>query len=189
MGMSNRCDSTNWCHVIKEVGKDARFRIKLGTESSEQLKGTNPNAVLKKACVGKTILQIFVPEEMLDVCGVLAENGLESGCLDGMIFAFEDCMVEFNYGTFSLAGESIEEFSEVPADTEAYPCYYPVEHFVKLDYKGQTVTNCGYVDRDPTEVNWEQDGAMFGERIFVSLSGGKTFYLCSGECNTIIRLK
>lgn len=187
--MSNRSDSTNWRHVIKEAGKDARFRIKFGTESPNQFNGTNPNVVLKKACIGRTILQIFVPEEMLDVCGVLAENGLESGCLDGIIFAFEDRMVEFNFGTFGLAGERIEEFSEIPADTEAYPCYYPIEHFIKLNYKGQTVTNCGYVDADPSEVIWDQDRAMFGERIFVSLSGGKTFYLCSGECNTKIRLE
>ena len=95
-------------------------------------------------------------------------------------------MVEFNFGTFSIADKRIEEFSEIPADTEAYPCYYPIEHFIALEYKEQTVTDCGFETLDKSD--WDMSD-MFGKRIFVSLSGGKTFYLRSGECVTHIMLE
>lgn len=70
-----------------------------------------------------------------------------------------------------------------------FKCYRPLEHYITLDYKGQTVTDCGYVQPVKDGGVDFQDTVIFGDIIFVSLSGGKTFYLRSGDSELSIRLE
>lgn len=190
--MRDEIKYTDWCDTIKGTETDVRRKIVLSSEYINQLTDTDPYVAIKKACIGKTLQQIFVPIDMLYVCGSIYENGFASSCFDGIIFAFDDSMVDFNFGTLRIADNRIEDFPEIPADLDddcLCSCYRPIEHYVALEYKGQTVTDCGYVHTDPFGFIWDQDGAMFGEQIYISMSGGKTFYLSSGECNTKLILE
>lgn len=190
--MSSINDYTDWCDTIKGAENDVYRIIDLGSKYIDERDDIDPYVAIKEACIGKTLQQIFVPTDLIFESGNISENGVESSCINGIIFSFGDSMVEFNFGTLCIADKCIEDFPEVPTDSDDYcfhPCYRPIEHYVALEYKGQTVIDCGYMDPDPFGFIWNQDGSMFGERIFVSLSGGKTFYLCSGECNTKISLE
>ena len=68
-----------------------------------------PDSEVKQACTGKTLLQIFVPTDVIPECGHIFETGLSSCCVHGIIFAFEDGMAEFNYGTMRWADKHIED--------------------------------------------------------------------------------
>lgn len=183
---------TDWCDTIIGAEEDKYRKIELGTDYFCSEGNRKPDNAVRKACTGKTLLQIFVPTDVLPECGQILETGLSSSCLHGIIFAFEDGMAEFNFGTMRWADRRIEDFPEVPTNLSDYcifKCYRPLGHYVTLDYKGQTVTNCGYVrplkDRDYNE----QDAVIFGDAMFVSLSGGKTFYFRSGDSELSIKLK
>lgn len=183
---------TDWCDTIIGAEDDKYRKIELGTEYFYSKGYYKPDRAVKRSCIGKTLLQIFVPTDIFTECGNVFENGLTACCVHGIIFAFEDGMAEFNYGTMRWADRRIEDFPEVPtklSDYCAFKCYRPLEHYVTLDYKGQTVTDCGFVRIGKDEDYDGQDSEMFGDDMFVSLSGGKIFYLRSGECEVSIKLE
>ncbi|MDO4816336.1 MAG: hypothetical protein Q4A83_07045 [Bacillota bacterium] len=92
-----------------------------------------PDGKVKQACTGKTLLQIFVPTDIFSECGNVFENGLTACCVHGIIFAFEDGMAEFNFGTIRRTDRCIEDFPEVSTDPNDY-CFHawypPLEHYV-----------------------------------------------------------
>lgn len=166
--------------------------IKLGTNYLHSHDEYKPDSEVKAACTGKTLLQILVDSSIIPEISQITENSIEADCTCGIIFVFEDGMAEFNYGTMRWADNHIEDFPEVSAvyaESGFLHCFCPLEHYLTLDYRGQTVTNCGFVRPLKDRHYDEQDAEIFGDDMFVSLSGGKTLFLRSGDSEASIRLE
>lgn len=182
-------DFADWCDTKIGAESDKYRIIELGTDYYNTHDVLDLDYALKDICLEKKIKQILVPTDCMTESGSIDERGLQSSCMDGIIFAFEDGMIEFNFGSFRTSEKELEDFPETDTNLDDYcvkKCYRTLEHYIELNYKNNEIMECGLLHLEDLVSCDIWDTAMFGLGMYFKLSGGNMLCLWSGECNTII---